>query len=52
MLKSIDVDVSFNNKLEAVAQDSLDEQLNTVLHFGDMALQMKGVQGKRYKQFT
>ena len=51
-VKSIGVDVRFNNKLQAVVQDPLDERLNTILQFGEMALQMKGGQGKRYKQFT
>ena len=48
-VKSIGVDVRFNNKLQAVVQDPLDERLNTILQFGEMALQMKGGQGKRYK---
>ena len=51
-VKSIGVDVRFNNKLQAVVQDPLDERLNTILQFGEMALQIKGGQGKRYKQFT
>ena len=51
-VKSVGVDVRFNNKLQAVAQDPLDERLNTILQFGEIALQMKGGQGKRYKQFT
>ena len=51
-IKIIGVDVRFNNKLQAVVQDPLDERLNTILQFGEMALQMKGGQGKRYKQFT
>ena len=42
-VKSIGVDVRFNNKLQAVVQDPLDEMLNTILQFGEMALQMKGV---------
>ena len=50
--KSIGADVRFNNKLQAVVQDPLDERLNAILQFGKMALQMKGDQGKRYKQFT
>ena len=33
-------------------QDPLDERLNTILQFGEMTLQMKGGQGKRYKQFN
>ena len=51
-VKSIGVDVRFNNKLQAVVQDPLEERLNTILQFGEMALQMKSGQGKRYKQFT
>ena len=51
-VKSIGVDVRFNNKLQAVVQDPLDERLNTILQFGEMALQVKGDQGKLYKQFT
>ena len=51
-VKSVGVDVRFNNKLQAVSQDPLDERLNTILQFGEIALQMKGGQGKRYKQFT
>ena len=51
-IKSRSVDVRFNNKLQAVVQDHLGERLNTILQFGEMALQMKGGQGKRYKQFT
>ena len=42
-VKSIGVDVRFNNKLQAVVQDPLDEMLNTILQFGEMVLQMKGV---------
>ena len=34
--KSIDVDVMFNNKLQAVVQDPLDERLNMSLQFGEM----------------
>ena len=49
---SIGVDVRFNNKLQAVVQDPLEERLNTILQFGEMSLQMKGGQVKRYKQFT
>ena len=45
-VKSIGVDVRFNNKLQAVVQDPLDEMLNTILQFGEMALQMKCDQGK------
>ena len=48
----IGVDVRFNNKLQAVVQDPLDKRLNTILEFGEMALQMKCGQGKRNKQFT
>ena len=48
----IGVDVRFNNKLPAVVQDPLDKRLNTILQFGEMALQMKCGQGKRNKQFT
>ena len=35
-----------------MVQDPLDERLNTILQFGEMTLQMKGGQGKRYKQFN
>ena len=35
-----------------MVQVPLDERLNTILQFGEMALQMKGGQGKRFKQFT
>ena len=51
-VKSIGVDVRFNNKLQAVVQDPYDRRLNTILQFGEIALQMKGGQGKRCKQFT
>ena len=51
-VKSIGVDVRFNNKWQAVIQDPLKERLNTIPQFGEMALQMKGGQGKRCKQFT
>ena len=51
-VKSIDADVRFNNKLQAVVQELLDKRLNAIPQFGEMALQMKGGQGKRYKQFT
>ena len=51
-VKGIGVDVRVNNKLQAAVQDPLDERLNTILQFGEMALQMKGGQGKRCKQFT
>ena len=51
-IKSIDVGVRFNKKLQAVVQDPLDEKLNTILQFGEMALQMKAGHGNRYKQFT
>ena len=32
-VKSIGVDFRFNNKLQAVVQDRLDERLNTILQF-------------------
>ena len=51
-VKNIGVDVRFNNKLQAVVQDPLDERLNTILQFSEMALQMKCGQGKCYKQFS
>ena len=41
--KSIGVDVRFNNKLQTVVQDPLDERLNAILQFSEMALQMKVV---------
>ena len=50
--KSVGVDVRFNDKLQAVVQDLLYERFNTILQFGEMALQMKGGQGKRCKPFT
>ena len=40
-IESIDFGVRFNKKLQAVVQDPLDEKLNTILQFGEMALQMK-----------
>ena len=51
-INCIGVDVWFNNKLQAVVQDPLDKRLNTILQFGETALQMKCGQGKRNKQFT
>ena len=48
----IGVDVRFNNKLQAAVQDPLDKRLNTILQFGETALQVKCGQGKRNKQFT
>ena len=45
-VKSIGVDVRFNNKSQAVVQEPLDERLKVILQFGKMALQMKGGQGK------
>ena len=42
-VKSIGVDVRFNNKLQTLVQDPLDERLNAILQFGEMALQMKVV---------
>ena len=35
-----------------MVQDPLEERLNTIPQFGEMALQMKSGQRKRYKQFT
>ena len=51
-VKSVGVDVRLNNKLQAVVQDPLDKRLNMILQFGEMALQMRGGQGKHYKQYT
>ena len=51
-VKNIDDDVRFNNKLQAVVQDPLDERLNTILRFSEMALQMKCGQANCYKQFS
>ena len=51
-VKNIGVDVRFNNKLQAVVQDPLDERLNTILRFSEMALQMKCGQANCYKQFS
>ena len=45
-VNSIGVDVRFNNKLQAVTKDPLDERLNMILQFGEMAWQMKDSQGK------
>ena len=39
-VKSIGVDVRFNNNLQAVVQDPLDERLNSILQFGEMVLKM------------
>ena len=39
-VKSVGVDVRFNNKLQAVVQDPLDKLLNTILQFGEIVLQM------------
>ena len=39
-VKSIGVDVRFNNKSQAVVQEPLDERLKVILQFGKMALQM------------
>ena len=44
-VKSIGVDIRFNNKSQAVVQEPLDERLKVILQFGKMALQMKGGQG-------
>ena len=35
-----------------MVQELLDKRLNAIPQFGEMALQIKGGQGKRYKQFT
>ena len=45
-VKSIGVDIRFNNKSQAVVQEPLDGRLKVILQFGKMALQMKGGQGK------
>ena len=37
----IGLDIRFNNKLQAVVQDPLDKRLNTILQFGETALQIK-----------
>ena len=39
-VKSIGVDVRFNNKSQAVVKEPLDERLKVILQFGKMALQM------------
>ena len=39
-VKSIGVDIRFNNKSQAVVQEPLDERLKVILQFGKMALQM------------
>ena len=49
--ESIVADVRFNNKLQVVVQDPLEERLNTILQFGERALKPEGGQWKRYKQF-
>ena len=35
-----------------MVQEPLDEKLKVILQFGKMVLQMKGGQGKHYKQFN
>ena len=46
------MDVRHNDALQAAITDPCDERLETVLSFGEMALQMAGKQGKRQKQLT
>ena len=51
-VRSKSMDVRFNDPLRAVISDPEDKRLETLLEFGDMALNMAGRQGKRQKQFT
>ena len=51
-VRSKSMDVRFNDHLQAVISDPEVERLETVLKFGDMALNMAGRQGKRQKQLT
>ena len=47
-VKSISLDVRFNKTFQAVLQNCLDELLNTILQFGEMALQIEDGQRKCY----
>ncbi|GFO34950.1 transposable element p transposase [Plakobranchus ocellatus] len=51
-VKSQYMDVRQNDHLQAAIGDPNDERLETILNFGNMALQMAGKQGKRQKQLT
>ncbi|KAL8614662.1 hypothetical protein ACOMHN_051114 [Nucella lapillus] len=51
-VKSQYMDIRRNDDLQAAISDPCDERLETLLKFGDMALQMGGKQGKRQKQLT
>ena len=51
-VKSQYMDIRCNDDLQAAISDPCDERLETILKFGDMALQMGGKQGKRQKQLT
>jgi hypothetical protein len=51
-VKSQYMDIRRNDDLQAAISDPCDERLETILKFGDMALQMGGKQGKRQKQLT
>ncbi|KAK7093256.1 hypothetical protein V1264_007045 [Littorina saxatilis] len=45
-------DARLRDELQAVIRDPADGRLDTILEFGDMALQMADRQGKRQKQLT
>ncbi|GFO33315.1 transposable element p transposase [Plakobranchus ocellatus] len=51
-VKSQYMDVRKNDHLQAAIGDPNDERLETILNFGNMALQMARKQGKRQKQLT
>ena len=51
-VKSRHMDTRHSDNLQAAVSDPSDERLETLLKFGDMALQMGGKQGKRQKQLT
>ena len=45
-------DIRHNDPLEGTIKDPDDPRLHTILEFGDMALKMAGVPGKRVKQLS
>ena len=51
-VKSKSISTRRNDDLKAPVSDPHDPRLDTLLRFGDMALQMGGKQGKRQKQLT
>ncbi|XP_076437845.1 uncharacterized protein LOC143277020 [Babylonia areolata] len=51
-VKSEFMDDRRRDPLQAAISNPNDERLNTVLQFGEMALEMSGKQGKRQKQLT